>query len=71
MANFVYTGINPSVRNQEFENRLEKISPEEAAIIAGLASVPDTGADGDFDVTTNSMYNELYAQAKGFWKKLK
>ena len=71
MANFQYTNITGSIRDAAFEARLEKIGADEAAVLAGLAGVTDVGEDGDFDVTSDAAYTELYDQSIGFWKRVK
>ena len=69
MANFVYTGITPAIRQPDVEGLLEDIPNVLAEKIAALAGIPDVGGDGDFDVASDVPYERLMTQTMVMIKK--
>lgn len=71
MANFEYSGITSTIVETTWESLLEQISLVIAAGLAERSAITDTDTDGDFDVTTDALYNTLLSQSRAWKKKVK
>ncbi len=71
MANFEYSGVDAAIRDAEFEQFVERLSPEVAEQIADKAGLPDSDENDAYEVVGDAAYDALISETKGYLKTKK